>query len=279
MIEEISKREWRFIDSGINDGFLNMAIDEAILTTHLHGSVYPTLRIYRWNPSTLSIGYFQSLEREIDQRRCSELGIDVVRRLTGGRAVFHHDELTYSVVVSEKYGFPKSIADSYRILCEGLIATYRILGLEVQLVPQERTLSSPACFTSASQADLTFQGRKLAGSAQFRRGCALLQHGSLPISLDTQLLFSILKFPSNTLRDRALATFRQKAISLGEILGSQISWQRMKEALFRGFQQALSINLHEDVLTPEEIGLSQKLAEEKYNTFTWNYCRREDGWT
>lgn len=275
MIEEISQREWRFIDSGINNGFLNMAIDEAILTTHLHGSVPPTLRVYRWNSSTLSLGYFQNLEREIDQKRCSELGINIVRRLTGGRAILHQDELTYSVVVSEKYGFPKSITDSYKILCQGLIAAYRILGLEVCLIHGEREPFSPACFTTTSLADLTFQGRKLAGSAQFRRDSALLQHGSLPISLDTQLLFSVLKFPSNTLRDKALATFGQKVTCLTEILGSNIDWQRLKEALFKGFQQALSIKLHEDVLTPWEIDLSQKLAREKYNTFTWNYCRSE----
>ena len=103
----IDKTSWRFIDSGINNGYLNMAIDEAILTAHLHGHVPPTLRVYRWDPPTLSIGHFQNLKREVDDEKCSELGIDVVRRLTGGRAVFHQDELTYSVVVSNEYDFPK----------------------------------------------------------------------------------------------------------------------------------------------------------------------------
>lgn len=275
MIKKIPKNIWRFIDSGTNNGYLNMAIDEAILTAHLHGLVPPTLRVYRWDPPTLSVGYFQNLERDIDHDKCSELGIDVVRRLTGGRAVFHRDELTYSVVVSDKYGFPKSIMDSYRILCQGLIAAYRILGLEVDLIQSESGLSSPACFTSASSADLVFQGRKLAGSAQFRKGNALLQHGSLPVSLDTQLLFSILNFSSHTLRDKALTTFEQKTTSLSEVLGSQICWQRLKEAIFEGFQQALDIYLYEDVLTRHEIDTSEKLAREKYSSFNWNYCRGE----
>ena len=273
------KKEWRFIDSGINNGFLNMAIDEAMLTAHLHERIPPTLRIYRWNPSTLSIGNFQDLERVADYGKCSELGIDIVRRLTGGRAVFHQNELTYSVVVSSEYGFPKSIMGSYRILCEGLIAAYRILGLEVDLVRDESGLSSPACFTSISSADITFQGRKIAGSAQFRKGNTILQHGSLPICLDTELFFSILKFPSNAVRCKTLAAFNRKATSLREILGNQICWQKLKEALFEGFQQALDIHLCQDVLTQEEIYISEKLAREKYSSIAWNYCGNKGGLT
>lgn len=253
-----------------------MAIDEAILNTHLRGYVPPTLRVYRWNTPTLSLGYFQSLEKEVDRERCSEMEIDIVRRLTGGRAVFHRDELTYSVVVSDKYGFPQALADSYRIFCQGLIAAYGFLGLEVDLIHGEKGVSSPACFTSSTSADIAFQGRKIAGSAQFRRGSAILQHGSLPFSLDTQLLFSILKFPSNTLRDKSLAALNKKTTSLNEISTSKIDWKIMKEAIFKGFQQALNINLYEDALTPGETDLSRKLAGEKYSTVAWNYNGREE---
>ena len=274
MVKEVLGESWRSIDTGINNGFLNMAVDEAILDAHLKGFVPPTLRVYRWHPPTLSIGYFQSLERDICQKRCSELGVDVVRRLTGGRAVLHHDELTYSVVASERYGLPKSITHSYKLLSEGLIAAYRILGLEVCLAPHPRESSSAACFTSAGLADLTFQGRKIAGSAQFRKGDTLLQHGSLPISLDAQLFLSILKFPSTSVRDKALATFSQKVTGISEILGSQIGWQELRQALFKGFQKALGIKLYQDTLTPEEIDLSQKLAREKYNASAWNYHGR-----
>ncbi len=265
-----SKDGWRFIDTGIDNGFSNMAIDEAMLGAHHHGFAPPTLRVYRWSPLTLSLGYFQNLERDVDQKRCSELGIDIVRRPTGGRAVLHHNELTYSIVASEKYGLPNSVEQSYRLLSQGLITTYRILGLEVCLVPYERGLSSAACFTSAGSADLTFQGRKIAGSAQFRKGDSVLQHGSLPISLDHQLLSSILKFPSITVREKVLTAFNQKVTSISEILGSQIGWQDLKEALFEGFQQALNIKLYKHTLTPEEINLSQELAKVKYNTFAWN---------
>ena len=220
-----SKDGWRFIDTGINNGFINMAIDEAMLDAHLRGLVPPTLRLYRWSPSALSLGYFQSLEEDVYQERCFELGIDIVRRLTGGRAVLHQNELTYSIVASDKYGFPKSVEKSYKLLSKGLIAAYRILGLEVCFVPYERGLSSAACFTSAGSADLTFQGRKIAGSAQFRKDDSILQHGSLPISLDPQLLSYILKFPSISVRDKVMTAFSQKVTSISDVLGSQIGWQ------------------------------------------------------
>lgn len=270
-----SKNGWRFIDTGINDGFLNMAIDEAILDAHLRGLCPPTLRVYRWSPPALSLGYFQSLEKEIEMSRCSELGIDLVRRLSGGKAVLHYDELTYSVVTSEKYGFPKSIAKSYRLLSEGLIAAYRILGLEVCLETHTtKEPSSAACFSSTGLADIAFQGRKFCGSAQFRRGDALLQHGSLPISLDAQLFFSIIKFPSTSIRDRAQADFGHQAAGISEILGSKIGWQELKEALYKGFQISLGIEFYENTLIPEEINLSHKLARDKYKAFDWNYYGR-----
>lgn len=270
-------KSWRFIDTGISDGFLNMAVDEAMLDAHLKDFVPPTLRVYRWSPPALSIGYFQSLEEDVLQRRCSQMGIDVVRRITGGRSVLHYDELTYSVVASERYGLPKSIAHSYKLLNEGLRAAYRILGLEVCLVPSENLLSSAACFTSAGLADLTFQGRKIAGSAQFRKGDTLLQHGSLPISLDAQLHLSLLRFPSESVWLRVLTAFSKKATGISEILGSQIGWQELKNALFAGFQKGLGIELREDTLTPEEHDLSQKLAREKYSTFSWNYYGGDRG--
>jgi lipoate-protein ligase A len=263
------KKEWRFVDTGMNDGFLNMAIDQVLLEAHLQGHCPATLRVYRWRPPALTLGFFQNLEAEIEINRCSELGIDIVRRLTGGRAVLHDDELTYSVVTSEEWGFPESLDPSYRLLNEGLIAAYRMLGLEVCLEAHTGEPSSAACFSAAGSADLTFQGRKLCGSAQFRQGFALLQHGSLPISLDAQSFFSILKFPSDATRDRARADFCRKAAGLSDILGRRIGWQELKEALFKGFQTSLGIELYEEPLSPEEIDQSRRLASEKYRACGW----------
>lgn len=275
----MAERKWRFIDTGVNDGFLNMAIDEAILDAHLQGASPPTLRVYRWNPPSLSLGYFQELETEIETKRCSELGIDIVRRLTGGRAVFHDDELTYSVVASEACGIPNSLAQSYRLLNEGLIAAYGRIGVEACLEAHARWPSpgacfSSACFSTAGLADLTHRGRKLCGSAQFRRDGAVLQHGSLPIRFDSQVFFSLLKYPSNGDRNKARADYCQKAASLSEISGNGIGWEELKEALLQGFRDALGITLCKEPLTSEELELARKLAVEKYRASDWSYDGR-----
>ncbi len=264
------KNAWRFIDTGIHDGFMNMAIEEAMLEVHILGRTPPTLRVYRWNPPALSIGYLQRIEDDIDCKKCSGLGIDVVRRLTGGRGVLHSDEMTYSVVASGRYGLPEAVLESYRLLNEGLIAAYKILGLDVSLVSSERGLSSAACFAAAATADLTYKGRKIAGSAQFRRGKALLQHGSLPVSLDAELCHAVIKYPEADIRKKALSVFRKKATDIKTALGKRVGWQELADALFEGFQHSLGIELYRDSLTSEEIELSHRLAEEKYRTAAWN---------
>lgn len=266
----MDEREWRFIDTDFDDAFLNMSIDEAILDSHIHGLCPPTLRVYTWSPPAISLGYFQDLETEIEVRRCSELGVDIVRRLTGGRAILHDEELTYSVVTSEQFGFPRSLAESYRLLNRGLIAAYGMLGLEVSLEAHPREPFSAACFSSAGLADLTFQGRKLCGSAQYRKSNALLQHGSLPIRVNAHLFFSLLKFPSNGVRERAQEQFEQRAISLSEVLGNTIGLEELRRALFNGFQGSLGIKLCEDTLTDKEFDCAQSLAIEKYKSSEWN---------
>lgn len=247
-----------------------MAVDEALLTTQVQGLAPPTLRVYRWSPRALSLGYFQNLENEIEAPRCSCLGFDVVRRLTGGRAVLHCDELTYSVTTSERDGLPQSLADSYWFINSGVIAAYRLLGLEVCLVRSDAGSTSAACFAGAGLADLTCRGRKIAGSAQCRKGAGLLQHGSLPVSFDAGLFLSLLKYSSPGIREKALTALTRKAAGISEILGSRIEWEVFKDALREGFQKALGIVLHNAALTPAEIALSRKLVREKYSTDAWN---------
>lgn len=267
----MAEQAWRFVDTGANDAFLNMAIDEAILQTHLQGRCPPTLRVYRWSPPALTLGQFQDLETEVDIDRCAEMGVDVVRRLTGGRAVLHHDELTYSVVASDRAGFPRSLVESYLLINRGLIAAYCLLGVEacLEVHPQEPT--SAVCFSSAGLADLTCRGRKVCGSAQFRKDGALLQHGSLPIAFDAQAFLSLLRFPSEAARQRAQAAYGLKATSLREISGNGTGYQQLRAALLAGFEDALGIVLGEEPLTPEEWGLARQLAVEKYGSYDWNH--------
>jgi lipoate-protein ligase A len=246
-----------------------MAVDEAMLDAHETGMTPPTLRVYGWTPPALSLGYLQSVAKDVDEPKCLENGIDVVRRKTGGRAVLHKDELTYSVVASGGCGFPHDLAGSYRAISQGLIAAYRILGLRVDLAPHRGSPSAAACFNASSFGDLTCQGRKMAGSAQFRRGDVLLQHGSLPISLDAHLFFSVLRFPSISSREKAMAVFSRRATSITEMLGRSISPLEVKEALFQGFREAFGIMFVADTLTSYEVNLGRVLAEEKYNSSAW----------
>jgi lipoate-protein ligase A len=265
------QRSWRFIDTGVNNAMLNMAIDEAILDEHIQGGVPPTLRIYQWDPPALSLGYNQRIERDVDIAKCQEAGVEVVRRITGGGAVLHARELTYSIVSAVDDGIPESVAGSYRFLSQGLIASYKILGLDVELKPGRNMTRSTACFSVATLADLTYQGKKLAGSAQARRGNALLQHGSLPIHSHADDLFSLLRFPSEMFRHKARSLYNKQMLTLDDVISEDIDVQDLGESLRKGFTQALGIRFYDDGLTEAEIRRSQTLAAEKYGTDEWNH--------
>jgi lipoate-protein ligase A len=269
MAQTALQKEWRFVDSGTSDGFTNMALDEAMLHAHEKGLTPPTLRVYGWTPPALSVGYFQSVAKDVDEQKCLENGIDVVRRKTGGRSVLHKDELTYSVVASGGCGFPRGLIGSYKAISQGLIAAYRILGLEVHLAPHRGNHSAAACFNSSSFSDLTCQGRKIAGSAQFRKGDVLLQHGSLPISLDAGLFFSVLRFPSTSSREKAMSVYSQQATCITEMLGRSVCLPELKEALFQGFQEAFGIRFCIDTLSSYEVDLGSELVAEKYGNSAW----------
>src|SRR5712692_4727285 len=120
---------YRFLNTGLQDAAMNMAIDEAVLTYHLQGEVPPTLRVFRWSQPSISLGRFQSVEREIVSEVCSQRGVALVRRPTGGRAVYHRDEFTYSIVMSKRYGVPAGVVAAYAYLAQGLLVALSILGV------------------------------------------------------------------------------------------------------------------------------------------------------
>lgn len=270
--------EWRFLETGANTGAMNMAIDEAILTAHSRGLVLPTLRFYTWEPSTVTLGYFQSLEKEIDQQGCSEVGVDYVRRLTGGRAVLHDRDFTYSVAVLEDNPLiPKGILDSYKELSRGIIKGLDLLGVKAEVVAlshdtnkEKKKDLSVACFDSPSWYEVVIDGKKIVGSAQTRKDGVLLQHGSILLDLDVDKLFTTLRTPSEKVKERIKKDFPNRAVSLDYVLGRKIVYEEILEVMKKGFAEALGIRLVPGELTKEEIALAQKLAEEKYSSFEWN---------
>ena len=175
-------RNWRLINSGFQTGAMNMALDEALLHSVANGAL-PVLRFYRWQPATVTLGYAQSVVTDLDLDVCRQADLDVVRRSTGGRAVLHDHEVTYSVIAPLNTAlFGNSVLDCYRVISEILQKTLIQLGLPAQLVPGKsrcgnQSTAKAVCFSTPSQYELVIDGRKVAGSAQKRHGQAFLQHG------------------------------------------------------------------------------------------------------
>lgn len=260
---------FRFLNTHVQDAAMNMAIDESVLTHHLNGEVPPTLRVFRWSQPSISLGRFQSIEREIISERCKQLGVALVRRPTGGRAVYHHDEFTYSIVISKRYGVPPGVVAAYAYLAQGLLAALRLLGVQAEL-SDERVSKHPsaACFASSTQADLTSGGFKLIGSAQVWKEDALLQQGSLPLDDQSAEFFSMLRFPNEVAKEEALAQYREKTTPLHTFVPGA-SWNDVADAFQNGFSEALQEDFVYDTLGPSEWELAHRLVEEKYSKLEW----------
>ncbi|WP_174888188.1 lipoate--protein ligase family protein [Brevibacillus laterosporus] len=274
--------KWRYVVTPPMSPEMNMAIDEAILTLHSQGKVPPTVRFYTWNPATLSIGYFQKMEKEINIDEVKRLGLGLVRRPTGGRAVLHDAELTYSVIVSEDHPqMPKSVTEAYKVISMGLLHGFQKLGLKAEMVSlateeEKAKYNSPgssACFDSPSWYELVVEGKKVAGSAQTRQKGVILQHGSILLDMDVDLLFSLLTFPSERVKERMMNSFKQKAVTINEVSSKPISLEEAIEAFYQGFAEGLGIELIPMDLTDEEQQLAKELAENRYRTDEWNFRR------
>jgi len=187
---------WRFLDSGPASAAENMAIDEELLMRAGKADALPVLRFYSWSPSAVSLGRFQDAERSVNAEACRCQGIDIVRRITGGRAVLHRDELTYSIIArSDSDLFPNDVLGTYKVIAAGLLAGLRGLGIDAEMVSRsgrhagmvKSGTQEPACFSSPSWYEILVRGRKIIGSAQRRVGGAFLQHGSILIGYDPSL--------------------------------------------------------------------------------------------
>ncbi len=278
----MAKEVWRFIDSGYCPPAFNMALDEALLDWHSEGKIPPTIRFYGWNPPTLSIGYFQKVEKEIDLDAVKRHGLGFVRRPTGGRGVLHDKELTYSVIVSESHpAMPKTVTEAYRVISQGILEGFRFLGLDAYFaVPKTeeekadlRSPRSAVCFDAPSWYELVVEGRKIAGSAQTRQKGVILQHGSILLDLDEDLLFSLFKYPNERVKERLQRDFKKKAVAINELTSRTVTIEEAKEAFYKGFEKGLNIVLEPYTLTAEELAYVEELARTKYESDEWNFKR------
>ncbi|KIY21138.1 lipoate--protein ligase family protein [Mesobacillus subterraneus] len=278
----MEKAVWRFIDSGDNSPSFNMALDEALLEWHGAGKIPPVVRFYGWNPATLSIGYFQRIEREIDMDAVQQLGLGFVRRPTGGRGVLHEHELTYSVIVTEDYpDMPKTVTEAYRVISEGILQGFQNLGLEAYFAgpktsAEKEALKNPrsaVCFDAPSWYELVVEGRKVAGSAQTRQKGVILQHGSILLDLDEDKLFSLFKYPNDKVKERMQRAFKSKAVAINQISSRKIELEEAKKAFKEGFEAGLRIKLDPYTLSEEELDYVNALAKNKYESEDWNFKR------
>ncbi len=256
-------RPFRFVYSGAEDSASNMAIDEAVMTGLREGRSAPTLRIYRWDPPTITLGYFQRV-KDIDVARCRRDGIGLVRRLTGGRAVLHDCELTYSVLFTEQDFQPFRKKDIFLIIARCLVDSLKQLGVASRIASKTRgDLKSANCFASPAQFEVesVLEG-KLIGSAQVIHGGVMLQHGAIPI---TDSYTNISRYL------RCDARFEKQAASLNRIAGREIAERELLQALRKGFGG--HFRLVDGGLNEYEQELARRLAAGKYGTDEWNMRR------
>ena len=242
------------IDTGYNDAFYNMAVDEALMKL----SKKPVLRFYTWKPAAVSLGYFQSIN-DIDLDFCKKNNIDVVRRLTGGKAVFHDDELTYSFIIDENK-MPKSVIDSYKIISKGVLIALNNLGINARFKDDNvKKSKTPVCLANPSWYEIIVDDKKIAAAAQTRKNGKLLQHGPILFNLDYEKYCSIFKNNSK----RLLEETKKRITSLNEY--KKISYENLKKELIKGFQDNFNVEFEESELTKEQKKLVNKLVREKYS--------------
>jgi lipoate---protein ligase len=253
--------KWRLLNTSPRNAFYNMALDEAIVIAKSQNLVPNTLRFFRWKPSAVSIGYFQSMDEEINTEACKNRSIDCVRRRTGGGAVFHDEngELTYSLIMGESHRLiTKDFQNTYKTLCSGLV-----LGLE--------NLGLPARFKPIN--DIEVEGKKISGNAQTRGLNIVHQHGTILREVDVNLMFEILRVPNEKIKDKMIKAVQERVTSVNSYLKREVTFEELCHALIRGFSEAFKIELTLGNITKHEEKLAGELEAKKYATEKWNLKR------
>ncbi|MGB5912952.1 MAG: biotin/lipoate A/B protein ligase family protein [Promethearchaeia archaeon] len=252
--------KWRFIPLQIKNGYWNMALDEAILKSVIDRKSYYTIRFYKWSPSTVSIGLNQSLSAEVNLNIVKENCFNIVRRITGGGAVFHDEfgEITYSIVCSLKFLEKlnaKKVIEQFEIIETGIVNGLTYYGLK----PEKGIIHCPAIFLN---------GKKFSGNAQVRKKGYLLQHGTILLEIDPELMYSVLKAPHNVSRSKMVRSVYSKCVGIREQLQNYDETDLLF-SLKMGFESTLGIKLEEGNFTEFELNLARKLMMEKYSKDNW----------
>jgi lipoate-protein ligase A len=267
-------RQWHLIYDMPMPGPRNMAVDEMLLQAVGAGKLSPVLRFYAWNPHCLSLGYGQSA-RDADSSRIRACGWDLVRRISGGKAILHGDEFTYSLILPIDHPLASGdIVESYQRISRALLHGLAYLGLQTSA--DKKTdgvkVTGPVCFEVPSHYEIvTGDGRKLIGSAQVRRKTALMQHGTLPLHGDIGRIVEALVFESDYAREEARGQVRARAVTLADALDHRTEWYGVAEAMRRGFEDVFGVSwLSGSIVDEHEVS---RLIEERYGNDLWTLRR------
>ncbi len=262
---------WRIIFDAAQTGPYNMAFDQAMMEAVAQRTVPPTLRLYAWSPPCLSLGYNQAV-REVALEALAKRGWDVVRRATGGKAILHTDEITYSIALPDDSPLVAGgIVESYRRLSMALVAALDMMGAQADVTSPDvagRAIG-PVCFEVPSNYEITAFGKKLIGSAQVRRGGAVLQHGTLPLFGDITRIVDVLRFDDEDGHHIAKTRVAARAITLADALGQSVSWQTAADAIADGFASTFDLILEPAVFSPDEQARAVALADTQYGQPAW----------
>jgi lipoate-protein ligase A len=241
-------KQIRVLETGRNPGAWNMALDEALLMNCVDYDT-PILRLYGWQPPCVSIGYFQSMEEEVDVIKCSNMGVDVIRRITGGGAVLHEFELTYSFITKT---YPENIMESYELICEPVVLCLNRLGYNAKYVPLN---------------DIVVDNKKVSGNAQTRKNNTLLQHGTILLAVDIDKMFSMLKVPSEKIKDKMINDVKAR------VTGINKSFKEVASNLKESFAERFGAQVIIDTPSRKEEEDTEELAIQKYSSSQWNWRR------
>ena len=270
---------WRLLNTGRASGPFNMAVDDALVEGVAAGEIGPVLRLFGWNPPAVSFGYGQNPRREVDLERCRRAGVDLVRRPTGGRAVLHWEELTYSVICrQDDPELGGRIDETYRLIGQCLVEGLRLFGVETSLErvnaravrPRGEAVTTP-CFSSAARWEVKCRGRKLIGSAQRRVNGAILQHGSLLTGPAHLRLLDLLVTIPAPLQEEWRKQLEQGSIHLGECIDRELDVEELAACLAAGFSRQLGVKIEPAALTLAEERRVQTLSKERYGDSLWTY--------
>jgi lipoate-protein ligase A len=241
--------KYRLIPVQEMDAYMNMAFDEVIMQGIAKGTTPPTIRFYMWNPSAVSIGYFQGYSYEVDEEACKKDDIDIVRRITGGGAVFHDKELTYSLLAPEDE-FPRDITQSYKEICECVVRALSEVGIESEFSPIN---------------DVLAKKKKISGSAQTRRRGVLLQHGTILYEVDVDKMFTYLTPDSKKADDKLISSVKKRVTSV-LLQNKDVTQDMLAKALEKAFSKGRRIEIGD--YTDEERAKAKELSE-RYKSEAW----------